>query len=103
MVIACRFPGSPATRLGGPRTTRSIEWSRLARAQNPEIWHRAQKNGAARGGSIEARSGYLPSVVSNGLYRPAGTSDLFAIDEPPTEDYNESPGRPESLYWRCDE
>src|SRR5438309_9932112 len=39
----------------------------LADAQNPEIIIARQKVEAARGGLIEARSGYLPSVVTSGI------------------------------------
>lgn len=38
-------------------------------AQNPEIIIAHKKIEAARGGVVEARSGYLPSVVSTGLLR----------------------------------
>ncbi len=41
----------------------------LARAQNPEIAIARKKIQAAHGGQVEAHAGYLPSVVSNGLYR----------------------------------
>jgi len=40
----------------------------LAQAQNPEIAIARKKVQAARGGFIEARSGFLPSVASTGLY-----------------------------------
>ncbi len=40
-----------------------------ARQQNPDIAIARKKLEAARGGVIEARSGYLPSVVTNGIYR----------------------------------
>ena len=40
-----------------------------AQAQNPDIAIARKKVQAARGGLIEARSGYLPSVVSSGLLR----------------------------------
>ena len=39
----------------------------LADAQNPEILIAHKKVEAARGGLIEARSGYLPSVISSGF------------------------------------
>ena len=39
----------------------------LAQAQNPEIAIARKQVQAARGGLIEARSGFLPSVVSTGL------------------------------------
>jgi outer membrane protein len=41
----------------------------LAQAHNPEIAIARKKIQGARGGMIEARSGYLPSVVSTGLFR----------------------------------
>src|ERR1700676_1219173 len=41
----------------------------LAQAQNPDIAIARKKVQAARGGLIEARAGYLPSVVSSGLLR----------------------------------
>src|SRR4030081_865721 len=40
-----------------------------AQAQNPDIAIARKKVQAARGGLIEARAGYLPSVVSSGLVR----------------------------------
>ena len=40
----------------------------IAQAQNPEIAIARKKVQAARGGFIEARSGYLPSLTSSGLY-----------------------------------
>src|SRR5205807_9424515 len=40
----------------------------LADAQNPEVVIARKKLEAARGDLISARSGYLPSVISNGLY-----------------------------------
>ena len=41
----------------------------LARQQNPDIAIARKKLEAARGGIVEARSGYLPSVVTSGIYR----------------------------------
>ncbi len=41
----------------------------MAQLQNPELEIARRKVEAARGGLIEARSGYLPSVVSQGLVR----------------------------------
>src|SRR6185436_18534390 len=41
----------------------------LAQAQNADIAIARKKVQAARGGLIEARAGYLPSVVSSGLAR----------------------------------
>ena len=68
---------------------------RLAQAQNPEIAIARKKIQAARGGQIEARSGYLPSVVSSGLYRrrERATSTRLRPD-----DYNASLRVVENLY-----
>ena len=44
-----------------------------ARKQNPEILMAAKQLEAAKGGVIEARSGYLPGVVSTGLLRKRET------------------------------
>jgi outer membrane protein len=41
----------------------------IARKQNPDIEVARRKVEAARGGVMEAKSGYLPSVVSSGIYR----------------------------------
>ncbi len=41
----------------------------LAGSQNPDVQIAQKKVEAARGGILEARSGYLPSVVSTGLFR----------------------------------
>ena len=40
----------------------------IALAQNPEIAIARKKVQGARGGFIEARSGYLPSLTSSGFY-----------------------------------
>src|SRR5205809_6553598 len=52
---------------GGPTYTME-EAVALAQAQNPEIAIARKKVQAARGGFIEARSGFLPSLASTGLY-----------------------------------
>src|SRR5947207_7290492 len=44
-----------------------------ARKQNPEILMAAKQLEAARGGVVEARSGFLPGVVSTGLVRKRET------------------------------
>src|SRR5437868_10948381 len=50
-------------------TYRIEEAVTLAQAHNPEIAIARKKLQGAHGGMIEARSGYLPSVVSTGLFR----------------------------------
>jgi outer membrane protein len=41
----------------------------VARAKNPDVAIAQKKVDAARGGLVEARAGYLPAVVSSGIYR----------------------------------
>src|SRR5213595_1949533 len=67
----------------------------LAQAQNPEIAIARKQVQAARGGLIEARSGYLPSVGSTGLFdkrQHQGQSNLR------NEDYNASLRVLENIY-----
>jgi outer membrane protein len=67
----------------------------LAQEQNPDIAIARQKLKGARGGLIEARSGYLPSVVSNGLLRERKTQTETRLRD---EDYSASLGVVQSLY-----
>jgi outer membrane protein len=57
----------------------------LARERNPDILIAQKKVTAARGGFIEARSGYLPSVSSSGLYDKRQTQSETNLRQ---EDYN---------------
>src|SRR2546430_6732142 len=67
----------------------------LAQAQNPEIAIARKQVQAARGGLIEARSGFLPSVVSTGLLdKREHQSDTRLRDE----DYNASLRVLQNLY-----
>jgi outer membrane protein len=67
----------------------------LAQAHNPDIAVAREKLNAARGGLIEVRSGYLPSVVSTGLFREREhQSDSRLRDE----DYNASVRVVQPLY-----
>lgn len=67
----------------------------LAQRQNPDIMIARKKLEAARGGVIEARSGYLPSVVTTGIYR-------YREPQEPTRlrnnDYNASVRVIQNLY-----
>jgi outer membrane protein len=67
----------------------------LAQAQNPDIAVARQKVRGARGGLIEARSGYLPSVVSNGLLRERQHQQESRLRN---EDYSASVGVVQSVY-----
>ncbi|MGI9087740.1 MAG: TolC family protein [Chthoniobacterales bacterium] len=59
----------------------------LAKRQNPEIVIARKQVEAARGGVIEARSGYLPSVVSSGLLRQREQQEQSRLRQ---DDYNAS-------------
>lgn len=67
----------------------------LAGSQNPDVQIARKKVEAARGGLLEARSGYLPSVVSTGLYRQfQHQSDSILRNE----EYNAAIRLVQSLY-----
>src|SRR6266478_10013959 len=67
----------------------------LADAQNPEILIARKKVEAARGGLIEARSGYLPSVISSGFADKRQTQTETRLRE---EDYTASVRALENVY-----
>lgn len=67
----------------------------LADRQNPEIVIARKKLEAARGGSIEARSGYLPSVISAGFADKRQTQNDTRLRD---EDYNASVRALQNLY-----
>ncbi len=67
----------------------------LARQQNPDIAIARKKVEAARGGVVEARSGYLPSVVSNGIYRNRQQQESTRLR---SNDYNASVRIVQNLY-----
>ncbi len=67
----------------------------LADAQNPEIIIARKKMEAARGGLIEARSGYLPSVISSGFADKRQTQTDTRLRE---EDYNASVRALQNVY-----
>ena len=67
----------------------------LAQKQNPDIDVARKKLEAARGGVIEARSGYLPSVVSSGIYRYREQQEDTTLRK---NDYNASVRIVQNLY-----
>ena len=67
----------------------------LARQQNPDIAIARKKVEAARGGVIEARSGYLPSVVSTGIYRNRQQQESTRLR---SNDYNASLRIVQNIY-----
>jgi outer membrane protein len=67
----------------------------LAHRQNPDIAIARKKLEAARGGVIEARSGYLPSVVSSGIYRNRQQQESTRLR---SNDYNASVRVLQNIY-----
>jgi outer membrane protein len=67
----------------------------IAQAQNPEIAIARKKVQAARGGFIEARSGYLPSLSSSGLYDKRQQQSETRLRD---EDYNARLQIEQNLY-----
>jgi outer membrane protein TolC len=92
VVLASAFT---LTALAGTPTYDLDQAVALADAQNPEIVIARKKVQAAKGGVIEARSGYLPSVVSTGLLRKREHQAESRLRE---EDYNASVRVIQSLY-----
>jgi outer membrane protein TolC len=67
----------------------------LAKKQNTEILIAAKQMEAARGGVIEARSGFLPSVVSSGLLRKRERQEASRLR---SDDYDASVRVVQNLY-----
>ena len=67
----------------------------LADSQNPDILIARKKLDASRGGLIEARAGYLPSVISTGFADKRQTQTSSDLRE---EDYNASIRALENVY-----
>ena len=67
----------------------------IAQAQNPEIAIARKKVQAARGGLIEARSGFLPSLTSSGLYDKRQQQSQSQLRQ---EDYNATLKIEQNLY-----
>src|SRR5258708_5373834 len=59
----------------------------LAKKQNPDIVIARKQLEAARGGRMEARAGYLPSVLSTGLLRKRAEQEQSRLRQ---DDYNAS-------------
>ena len=89
-----------ATGFGGvtyaqPPTYTIDQGVALADSQNPDILIARKKLEAARGSLIEARAGYLPSVVSSGFADKRQTQSSSDLRE---EDYNASVRALENVY-----
>src|SRR5881394_2095842 len=93
ILIAAALPASPRA-LGVPAYT--IEQAvAVAQEHNPDILIACKKVLAARGGFIEARSGFLPSLTSNGLYDKRQTQSETSLRQ---EDYNATLRLEQNLY-----
>jgi outer membrane protein len=79
---------------GGPAYTVD-EAVATARKQNPEIRMAAKQLEAAKGGVIEARSGFLPQIVSSGLARKRERQDNSSLR---SNDYDATVRVVQSLY-----
>jgi outer membrane protein len=86
----------PADGQASPYPVYSIDQGvALADEQNPDIVVARKKLEAARGGLIEARSGYLPSVISSGFADKRQTQAPTRLRD---EDYNASIRALENVY-----
>src|SRR5438552_14621409 len=93
VLIAAALPASPRA-LGVPAYT--IEQAvTVAQEHNPDILIACKKVLAARGGFIEARSGFLPWLTSNGLYDKRQTQSETNLRQ---EDYNAILKLEQNLY-----
>jgi outer membrane protein TolC len=93
MLIAAALPASPSA-LGVPAY--AIEQAvAVAQERNPEILIARKKVLAARGSFIEARSGFLPSLTSSGLYDKRQTQSETNLRQ---EDYNAILKLEQNLY-----
>ena len=94
MLIAAVMPGS--ANIVGAVPAYTIEQAvAVAQEHNPEILIARKKVLAARGGFIEARSGYLPSLTSSGLYDKRQTQSETSLRQ---EDYNAILRLEQNLY-----
>src|SRR6266566_1611467 len=87
--------GLPAPLQAAVPTYTVEEAVTLAQAQNPEIAIARKKVQGARGGWVEARSGYLPSLSSSGLYDKRQTQSETNLRQ---EDYNAILRLDQNLY-----
>ena len=94
MLIAAIMPGSANIAWAVPAYTLEQAVA-VAQEHNPEILIARKKVVAARGGFIEARSGYLPSLTSSGLYDKRQTQSETSLRQ---EDYNAIVRLEQNLY-----
>ena len=87
--------GSPQVARAGASSYTIDQAVAIADAQNPDIQIARKKIQGAHGGIIEARSGYLPSIVSTGLFRERQHQQDSRLRD---EDYNGSVRVVQNLY-----
>src|SRR6184192_608611 len=94
MLIAAALPGLP--KLVGAVPVYTIEQAvAVAQDHNPEILIARKKVLGVRGSFIEARSGFLPSLTSSGLYDKRQTQSETNLRQ---EDYNAIVKLEQNLY-----
>jgi outer membrane protein len=86
-VVAVLLAGVLGASGAAARTLTLDQAVAIAKEQNPEIIIARKQLEAAHGGYIEARSGYLPSVVSSGLLRKRESQAQSRLRD---EDYSAS-------------
>src|SRR5438552_7457069 len=85
-VLACAWVSAGAGNVAAAPPSYDVEQAvALAQAQNPDIAIAPKKIIGARGGLIEARSGFLPSLTSTGLYDKRQQQSQSQLRQ---EDYN---------------
>jgi outer membrane protein len=95
MLAAVYAAGIARVSLAQPPSYTIDQGVALADSQNPDILIARKKLEAARGGLIEARSGYLPSIISTGFADKRQTESRTDLRE---EDYNASVRALENVY-----
>jgi len=94
MLIAAALPGLP--KVVGAVPAYTIEQAvAVAQEHNPDILIARKKVVGAHGGFIEARSGFLPSLTSSGLYDKRQTQSETNLRQ---EDYNAILRLDQNLY-----
>src|SRR5256714_10825871 len=94
MLIGAALPGLP--KVVGAVPAYTIEQAvAVAQERNPDILIARKKVVGAHGGFIEARSGFLPSLTSTGLYDKRQTQSETNLRQ---EDYNAILRLDQNLY-----
>src|SRR2546430_15691044 len=94
MLIAAALSGLP--KVVGAVPAYTIEQAvAVAQERNPDILIARKKVVGAHGGFIEARSGFLPSLTSSGLYEKRQTPSETNLRQ---EDYNAILRHDQNLY-----